>query len=62
MAEALGELSPEHRVVVIRGYRGQSVAQLAEELRVPPGTVLTQMFLGLRALRLALQERGLFEP
>ncbi|WP_166843827.1 sigma-70 family RNA polymerase sigma factor [Isoptericola sp. BMS4] len=59
VADALGELSPEHRAVVVGAYyRGRSVAELAHELQVPPGTVKSRMHYALRALRLALQEKG----
>ena len=57
--EALASLSVEHRVVVIRAYFGaRSIAEIAEELAIPEGTVKSRLHYGLRALRLALQERG----
>jgi RNA polymerase sigma-70 factor (ECF subfamily) len=57
--DALASVSPEHREVVIAAYyRGRSVAELAAELGIPEGTVKSRMHYGLRALRLALQERG----
>lgn len=57
--EALATLSAEHRGVVVRAYfRGMSVAEIAAELGIPDGTVKSRMHYGLRALRLALQERG----
>jgi RNA polymerase sigma-70 factor (ECF subfamily) len=57
--EALASLSIEHRIVVIRAYfGGRSIAQIAEELAIPDGTVKSRLHYGLRALRLALQERG----
>ncbi len=57
--EALTALSAEHRAVVVRAYyRGLSVAEMADELEIPPGTVKSRLHYGLRALRLALQERG----
>lgn len=60
VAEALGALSPEHRSVLIETYyRGRSVADAAEVLKVPPGTVKSRSFYALRALRLALEERGI---
>jgi RNA polymerase sigma-70 factor, ECF subfamily len=59
VADALTQLTPDHRTVIIRAYyMGQSVAELAAELDVPPGTVRSRLHYGLRALRLALQERG----
>ncbi|SMD26993.1 sigma-70 family RNA polymerase sigma factor [Kibdelosporangium aridum] len=59
VADALSQLTPEHRTVIVRAYyMGQSVAELAELLEVPPGTVRSRLHYGLRALRLALQERG----
>jgi RNA polymerase sigma-70 factor (ECF subfamily) len=45
--------------VIIRAYYvGQSVAELAKELAIPPGTVRSRLHYGMRALRLALRERG----
>nr|WP_083467402.1 sigma-70 family RNA polymerase sigma factor [Kibdelosporangium sp. MJ126-NF4]CEL23410.1 RNA polymerase sigma-54 factor RpoN [Kibdelosporangium sp. MJ126-NF4]CEL23474.1 RNA polymerase sigma-70 factor [Kibdelosporangium sp. MJ126-NF4]CTQ96854.1 RNA polymerase sigma-54 factor RpoN [Kibdelosporangium sp. MJ126-NF4] len=59
VADALSQLTPDHRTVIVRAYyMGQSVAELAELLDVPPGTVRSRLHYGLRALRLALQERG----
>lgn len=57
--EALAELSVEHRGVIVRAYYGgRSVAGIAEELGIPEGTVKSRLHYGLRALRLALQEKG----
>jgi RNA polymerase sigma-70 factor (ECF subfamily) len=59
VADALTALSPEHRTVVVHAYYlGQPVARIAEELQVPEGTVKSRLHYALRALRLALQERG----
>jgi RNA polymerase sigma-70 factor (ECF subfamily) len=59
-AEALSDLSPEHRSVLIETYyRGRSVAEAASALGVPPGTVKSRSYYALRALKLALEERGL---
>jgi RNA polymerase sigma-70 factor, ECF subfamily len=53
-------LTTEHRAVVVRAYyRGQSVAEMADELDIPAGTVKSRLHYGLRALRLTLQEKGL---
>lgn len=57
--DALAELSPEHRAVIVAAYYGgHTVAEIATELGIPGGTVKSRMHYGLRALRLALQERG----
>lgn len=59
VTDALAALTPEHRTVIVRAYyMGQSVAELAVELDLPVGTVKSRLHYGLRALRLALQERG----
>jgi RNA polymerase sigma-70 factor, ECF subfamily len=60
VADALGELRPEHRSVLLETYyRGKSVAEAALALGIPAGTVKSRTFYALRALRLALEERGL---
>src|SRR6478752_9445474 len=57
--EALAALSGDHRAVIVKAYyRGLSIAQTAAELGIPEGTVKSRLHYGLRALRLALQERG----
>jgi RNA polymerase sigma-70 factor (ECF subfamily) len=57
--EALGALAYEHRAVIVHGYYGgRSTAEIAEVLGIPEGTVKSRMHYGLRALRLALQEKG----
>ena len=45
-------------MIVAGYYRGHSVEEIAQELAIPAGTVKSRMHYGLRALRLALQERG----
>lgn len=60
VAEALADLSPSHRAVIIETYyRGHSVAEAAAALGIPPGTVKSRTYYALRALKLALEERGL---
>jgi RNA polymerase sigma-70 factor (ECF subfamily) len=57
--EALASLSVDHRAVVIRAYfAGLTVAEMAAELEIPEGTVKSRLHYGLKALRLALQEKG----
>lgn len=59
VADALTGLSDEHRAVVVGAYyRGRSVRELAAELGVPAGTVKSRLHYALRAMRLALQEKG----
>jgi RNA polymerase sigma-70 factor (ECF subfamily) len=60
VADALRTLRPEHRGVLLETfYRGHSVAEAATALGIPAGTVKSRTFYALRALRLALEERGL---
>jgi RNA polymerase sigma-70 factor, ECF subfamily len=60
VADALAALRPDHRQVLLETYyRGRSVAEAATVLGVPAGTVKSRAFYALRALKLALEERGL---
>ena len=60
VADALKALRPEHRGVLLETYyRGRSVAEAAVALGIPAGTVKSRTFYALRALKLALEERGL---
>lgn len=60
VGDALAGLSQAHREVLLETfYRGRSVADAAAVLGVPPGTVKSRTYYALRALRLALAERGL---
>jgi RNA polymerase sigma-70 factor, ECF subfamily len=60
VAEALRSLSPDHRRVLLEiHYRDRSVAETAELLGIPEGTVRSRTYYALRALRLALEERGI---
>ncbi|KRE42590.1 sigma-70 family RNA polymerase sigma factor [Knoellia sp. Soil729] len=59
VSDALLNLSPDHRAVLVECYfRGASVAQAADRLGIPEGTVKSRTHYALRALRLALQEMG----
>lgn len=60
--EALTRLSPEHRGALVETYlRGRSHAEVAAECGVPPGTLRSRLFYGLKALRVVLEEMGV-EP
>ena len=43
-------------------YEGRSVADISARLRIPEGIVKSRLHYGLRALRLALQEKGVTGP
>jgi RNA polymerase sigma-70 factor (ECF subfamily) len=52
---ALDTLSEDHRVVLEEVYfRGRSIAEAAEALSIPPGTVKSRCYYALRALRTTL--------
>lgn len=60
VADALQTLRPDHRTVLFETYyQGRSVAEAATVLGIPAGTVKSRTFYALRALKLALEERGL---
>jgi len=62
IADALATLTDAHRAVLLETfYAGRSVAQAATRLGVPEGTVKSRAYYALRALRVALAERGV-EP
>lgn len=53
--EAVKTLTPEHRdVLVLVYFQGASVAEAAETLGIPPGTVKSRAYYALRALRRVL--------
>ena len=59
LTDALRALSVEHRQVLVDCYyRGLTAAQVAAARGIPTGTVRSRLHYALRALRLALQERG----
>jgi RNA polymerase sigma-70 factor (ECF subfamily) len=63
ITDALGELSADHRAVIAAAYyEGRSVAEIADLMRIPEGTVKSRLHYGLRSLRLALQEKGVTRP
>ncbi len=59
LADALKSLSDDHRKVVVRAYYlGQTVADIAIHEQIAEGTVKSRLHYAMRALRNALQERG----
>jgi len=63
LADALGALSPAHRAVLIDCYyRGKTAREVAAERGLPAGTIRSRLHYALRALGLALAERGVSKP
>ncbi|ORV49761.1 RNA polymerase subunit sigma [Mycobacterium triplex] len=59
IADAMTQLSAEHRAVIERSYyRGWTTAQIAGDLDIAEGTVKSRLHYAVRALRLTLQELG----
>ncbi|MFJ4191868.1 sigma-70 family RNA polymerase sigma factor [Kitasatospora sp. NPDC089509] len=57
--DALRQLSPEHRAVLLEVYfRGRSVAEASERLGVPEGTVKSRTYYALRSMRRNLRGYG----
>jgi RNA polymerase sigma-70 factor (ECF subfamily) len=57
LADALHQLKHEHRVVLIAiYYEGRTIADAAQRLGLPSGTVKSRMYYALRALRHVLEE------
>jgi RNA polymerase sigma-70 factor (ECF subfamily) len=63
VTEALQALTPAHREVLVETFlKDRTVNQAADNLGVPVGTVKSRVYYALRALRLALEERGVTLP
>jgi len=57
--EALADLSPHHREILVHvKFLDHSVFETSQLLGIPPGTVKSRTHLALKALRAALSERG----
>jgi RNA polymerase sigma-70 factor (ECF subfamily) len=62
LTDALTALSPDHRTVLVSAYYlGRPISEIARREQVPEGTVKSRLHYALRAMRLALQERGVTE-
>jgi RNA polymerase sigma-70 factor (ECF subfamily) len=62
VSDALRELSQSHREILIEtNFRGRTVPEAAEKLNLPLGTAKSRVYYALRALRTALQQRGVTE-
>ncbi|MET9340210.1 MULTISPECIES: sigma-70 family RNA polymerase sigma factor [unclassified Nonomuraea] len=59
VADALRGLSREHREVIEQTYlRDRTISEAAEILGIPPGTVKSRLYYGIRALRGLLRDKG----
>jgi len=59
ITDAMRTLSQPHREILVATYfRGRTVPEAAEELGLPLGTAKSRVYYALRALRAALQQRG----
>jgi RNA polymerase sigma-70 factor, ECF subfamily len=62
VTDALRTLSQSHREILVETYfRGRTVPEAAETLGLPLGTAKSRVYYALRALRTALQQRGVTE-
>ncbi|WP_445330546.1 sigma-70 family RNA polymerase sigma factor [Streptomyces sp. GSL17-111] len=59
ISEAMADLTDAHREALVETYfKGRTVNEAAEVLRVPPGTVRSRVFYALRSMKLSLEEKG----
>jgi RNA polymerase sigma-70 factor, ECF subfamily len=59
VATALERLTPEHRQMIrLAHLQGMTMREIAEQTRLPVGTVKSRTWYALRALRLVLEEMG----
>ena len=62
VTDALRTLSQSHREILVETYfRGRTVPEAADVLGLPLGTAKSRVYYALRALRTALQQRGVTE-
>jgi RNA polymerase sigma-70 factor (ECF subfamily) len=61
--DALRALTPEHRAILVDYfYRGRTAAEISAERGMPAGTARSRVYYAMRALRTALQQRGVNGP
>ena len=59
MSELLDTLTPSHREALVETYlKGRTINEAAAVLGIPAGTVKSRVYYALRALKLALAEKG----
>jgi RNA polymerase sigma-70 factor (ECF subfamily) len=59
IADALSDLSGEHRKVLLETYfKDRTASEAAAALGLPPGTVRSRVYYALQKMRAALEERG----
>lgn len=62
VADALRSLSREHRTVLVRAhYLGETAVEIGRHENIPAGTVKSRLHYAVRALRVALEERGVVQ-
>ena len=60
--DALFDLSAQHRDVIVEAFfAGRTAGQISEKLGIPPGTVKSRLYYGMRSLRTVLEERGVLQ-
>ena len=59
MERGFRRLSPEHRaVLVLHYYLGLTIGEVAEALRIAPGTVGSRLHYAMRSLRASLESEA----
>jgi len=62
VAAVMADLRPEHReVITLVHFEGFKLREVADQLRIPLGTVKSRCFYALESLRVALEEQGLLQ-
>ena len=62
VVQAMRDLTPSHREILLETYfHGRTTQEAADTLGLPLGTAKSRVYYALRALRVALQQRGVKE-